>query len=124
MNAEIERISSAPNVRVMDWLAASATGPGLMSPDGVHATPDGYAVRARALASEISACGERVPRPGQPKRARPAPRPAELRMVTLSAGPLPDWIWAGVETVTDGVKAVAAVLLPEPPEPVLGAPAP
>jgi hypothetical protein len=123
MNAEIERISSAPNVRVMDWLAASATGPGLMSPDGVHATPNGYAVRARVLASEISACGERAARPGRPKPAKPRPRPTTQRpSITLSAGPLPGWIAAGVGTVTAAVRAAAAALLPRGPEPVLGAP--
>ena len=57
MNAEIGSVSSAPNVRVMDWLAASATGSGLMSPDGIHPTPNGYAVRARVLAGAIAECG-------------------------------------------------------------------
>jgi hypothetical protein len=57
-NRVLERLSAAnPNLIVVDWVGITHSQPGLLAPDGVHATPDGYAVRAQAIASAIAGCG-------------------------------------------------------------------
>jgi hypothetical protein len=54
---------------------------------------------------------------------RPQPQPRPLRL-NLSLGPLGGFIAEALARVEAATEAVAAVLLPEPPEPVLGAPSP
>jgi hypothetical protein len=57
-NRVLERLSASnPNLIVVDWVGITQSQPGLLAPDGVHATPDGYAVRAQAIASAIAGCG-------------------------------------------------------------------
>jgi lysophospholipase L1-like esterase len=57
-NRVLDRLSlSRPNLIVVDWAGIVRSQPGLLSSDGVHATPRGYAVRAQAIASAIAACG-------------------------------------------------------------------
>jgi lysophospholipase L1-like esterase len=45
-----------PNLVVVDWVALTAANPRWMAPDGVHATPEGYAGRARAIADAVRNC--------------------------------------------------------------------
>jgi hypothetical protein len=57
-NRVLERLSfSRPNLIVVDWAGITRSQPGLMASDGVHATPQGYEVRAQAIASAIASCG-------------------------------------------------------------------
>jgi hypothetical protein len=48
---------SRPNLLVVDWARISKSQPGLLGSDGVHATTQGYAVRAQAVASALASCG-------------------------------------------------------------------
>lgn len=41
---------------MVDWAGMAASNPGLISPDGVHATPSGYVARARAIANAARRC--------------------------------------------------------------------
>jgi lysophospholipase L1-like esterase len=45
-----------PNLIVVDWVGVVKRDPGLLAPDGVHATPEGYEARAQAIAQAISFC--------------------------------------------------------------------
>ena len=57
-NQVLERLSySRPNLTVVDWARISHSQPGLLGSDGTHATPQGYAVRAQAIAQAINGCG-------------------------------------------------------------------
>jgi hypothetical protein len=57
-NHELARFSFAnPNLIVVDWAGISHSQPGLLGSDGVHATSQGYAVRAQAIASAVTSCG-------------------------------------------------------------------
>jgi lysophospholipase L1-like esterase len=57
-NQVLKRLSYArPNLNVVDWAGITASQRGLLGSDGVHATPEGYAVRAQAIASAIASCG-------------------------------------------------------------------
>lgn len=44
------------NLRLVDWDALARAHPGWLSSDGVHATPSGYAARARAGADAVRSC--------------------------------------------------------------------
>jgi lysophospholipase L1-like esterase len=57
-NRVLERLSfSRPNLTVIDWARITHGQAGLLGSDGVHATSEGYAVRAQAIASAIASCG-------------------------------------------------------------------
>ena len=57
-NQVLKRLSySRPSLTVVDWAGITRTQPGLLGSDGVHATSEGYAVRAQAIASAIAGCG-------------------------------------------------------------------
>ncbi len=129
MNAEIERLRPAPNVLIADWLGFTEERPTLIRPDGVHATPEGYAQRAALVANAVEMCGDQkeVKPPPQPKAPRPRPkRPAQPQGLSLDlhldvVGAL---IGEATQVVSDaGAAAMTAVLGP-PPEPVLGAESP
>lgn len=50
--------ASSPNLVLVDWAGLASADPGLLAPDGVHATPEGYARRAQAVAQAVrSGCG-------------------------------------------------------------------
>jgi lysophospholipase L1-like esterase len=44
------------NLFVVDWAETIRVRPELLTPDGVHLTPDGYAARARAIAQAVRVC--------------------------------------------------------------------
>jgi len=46
-----------PNLTVVDWVGIVKRNPGILAPDGVHATPRGYETRAHAVAQAMQACG-------------------------------------------------------------------
>ena len=57
-NSVLERLSfSRPNLTVIDWAGITRGQGGLLGSDGVHATSEGYEVRAQAIASAIASCG-------------------------------------------------------------------
>jgi hypothetical protein len=47
---------SRPNLIIVDWSRIVRGHPGVLASDGVHATPEGYAVRAQAIASAVASC--------------------------------------------------------------------
>ena len=49
--------ASVPNFFLIDWAGMVRSNPGLLSGDGVHATPSGYAARGRAIADAARTCG-------------------------------------------------------------------
>ena len=125
LNAEIERLRAEFNVIVADWRGFTEERPGLMAPDGVHATPEGYVQRAGLVANAVELCDDLnkikpAPRRAPPKPpARPAPPP---RRISLDLGPVGALIGNAMGLASDAAAAAAAVVLGPPPEPVLGAP--
>jgi hypothetical protein len=49
--------ASNPNLTIVDWVGVVRSDPGVLAPDGVHATPSGYEARAQAIASAMTSCG-------------------------------------------------------------------
>jgi lysophospholipase L1-like esterase len=83
LNAAIRAFASAaPDVRLVEWENAVAAEPGMLS-DGVHATPDGYALRASLFADAIASCdtspqaggGDGIPNPDHDALAEGRSRP-------------------------------------------------
>ncbi len=57
-NRVLARLAATnPNLTIVDWVGITRSHPGILAPDGVHATPQGYEVRAQAIASAMSSCG-------------------------------------------------------------------
>jgi lysophospholipase L1-like esterase len=57
-NRVLARLAATnPNLRIVDWVGLTRSNPGMLAPDGVHATPQGYALRAQAIASAMTSCG-------------------------------------------------------------------
>ncbi len=52
------------NVALVDWHARVQAGPSLLISDGVHPTPEGYALRAKLFAAAIRSCGSGSPSAG------------------------------------------------------------
>lgn len=127
MNAVVEGVAAgAPTVQLVDWRRATAEDPGLVAPDGVHATPAGYPQRAKLVAAAVRACdAEPAPRRPAPMRRRKRPPPEPQRLDLSRFAPvtlLGALIEAAAGRVSAAVEAAAAILLPEPPEPELGSP--
>lgn len=76
--------ASRSNTQVADWRSAALANPGLLYSDGVHPTPDGYALRAQVIAGAISSCGASASLPpgeGDPEvgsTPEPEPEPPPL----------------------------------------------
>ena len=57
LNRVIERFAAArPGTQVPDWAGLVRAHPELLQPDGIHATPQGYDVRAGLVADGVRAC--------------------------------------------------------------------
>jgi hypothetical protein len=84
--------AASPNLAVVDWDKLVSSGQAAVAPDGVHATPAGYRVRAEAIAQALKGCSSISPGVGgshtlsgtKPRkkskakvrpRARPKPKP-------------------------------------------------
>lgn len=118
------------NVEVVDWHAAAAEDPGLLGPDHIHATPAGYAERARLIADAVETClaggdasdarqpaPRRRPRPVAPAKPRPSRidwlgQPVSRRLIAY---------WRTLQGLVGGaLRTTRAALAGPPPEPVLG----
>jgi lysophospholipase L1-like esterase len=56
-NRALARLAAAqPNLIVVDWAGIAASDPGMIAPDGVHATSSGYRARAQAIAQAVLSC--------------------------------------------------------------------
>jgi hypothetical protein len=125
----------SPNVRLVDWHRAVSREPSLLSADRVHATPAGYALRARLVAAAVDDCAPvgAAPRPrnARPPRAEAEPGPPQARPGGILLGLLDVRGIAGTSPLVVLARGVASVVAeaerpivdavtPPAPEPVLG----
>ncbi len=92
MNAAVQRFALAnPGVQVVDWYGIATSTPGILYDDGVHARPEGYALRGRLLADAVRACGGAAERgdrhSGTARRRRGARRASSRARAGAPAGP-------------------------------------
>jgi hypothetical protein len=127
MNRVVGEFAARAGAQVMDWAAVVDALPGLLSPDRVHATGEGYELRAGLMAEAVQGCGAGagggdltgLPAPRDPN-AKPPPRlPAETRAVAV---PVPvGALFDGAATVVGAVaKALVTATRKPTAEPVLG----
>src|SRR5215211_475836 len=143
LNQVVEQFAAQGAVQVADWRAAVAVTPGALGSDHVHATGQGYALRASLLAEAIQSCQlgdttgipaprnpharppdrpEREPEPAPPPKPRPPPEteidlpgpPASLVAIASAA----ERMVALVEAAARDARQAAGMGTPEP---VLGA---
>lgn len=131
LNRAVESFAGGdPNVQVVDWQATARADRGLLGPDGVHATPAGYALRGRLVAQGVRACtagGEpNAPEPAPGSAARPGAahrRPLLLNWSGLAATSPVAGVLAAIEGAAGavaGARAGALARLGPGGEPVLG----
>lgn len=142
LNAAVRGFADeSPTVQLVDWRGAATGTPGLLYPDGIHARPEGYALRARLLARAVKSCLG-LGAQGLPPPASTTPKPADLPRVETVAEPEPEppavvlprlGVPAGFAAVGEVFERAADLLAAagrdvsqaagaELPEPVLGAP--
>lgn len=134
-------VAETAGAQLVDWRAAAASDPGLLSADRIHATAGGYALRARLVGAGVRAClgapggatGLPKPRtrPAPPPRLPPPPRPRKPREAPQRARPS---LLAGLApavlldyarrtlSMLDAAADHARASLGSRPEPTLGAP--
>ena len=137
---------SGGGVQVMDWRSAALSTPGVLGRDRIHATGQGYGLRASLLAEAVQGCllggdlggipapqnpDAKVPGPAARDPDRPAPRRrrAQPRPTPAAKLPAPELVLAlgaMVERVVSVVRPALAgaqtAATKARPEPVLGAP--
>jgi lysophospholipase L1-like esterase len=138
LNRAVQAFASQSGAQVMDWRSAALSTPGTLGRDRVHATGQGYALRASLLAEAVQACllGEdlgglpapedphvRIPEPPRPERPRTrrARRPAARVPIAATLGSLVDMARRPVSLVAGAVSDARTAATKAEPEPVLGA---
>jgi lysophospholipase L1-like esterase len=139
MNAAVERFAlENPGVQLVDWHGVATSTPGILYDDGVHARPEGYALRGRLIADAVRSCGGAggtnvtgIPAPSRKARNAPpaAPRPAPEPPAEVEVDIEPP---ATLVAIAGAVRHAATLVSAAgrdarqaagmgPPEPVLGA---
>ena len=139
MNAAVERFAlDNPGVQLVDWYGIVTSTPGMLYEDGVHARPEGYALRGRLLADAVAACSGGgggggaggIPAPaGGPTEPPPLPEPepeppAEVEFDVPTPAPLRalgSAIRGAASLVSAAGREAQQAAGLGPPEPVLGA---
>lgn len=138
LNRAVESFAaSSPGVQVVDWHSAVSQRPSLLGGDQVHATPAGYALRARLVAEGVRACGQQAPSSRTPPPRHTGPAPAAPPAAPGSQPLLIDWAGLArhgpsaiaLSVLTGSAQAVAAAaeraltdVAEGGAEPVLGSP--
>jgi hypothetical protein len=135
LNRVVEKFAEQTGAQVADWFTVVRSLPGLLGSDGVHATGDGYALRAGLLAEAVQACGTGgggggagltgLPAPRDPNAAPPEREAAPAELPPAASVPLAALSTLGraaLRPVATAFRAALATASKEGPEPVLGAP--
>ena len=136
MNAAVERFAlDNPGVQLVDWYGVATSTPGILYEDGVHARPEGYALRGRLIADAVRSCGGGGGGGGIPAPSNeaanpppvPEPEPAPPAQVDVEIEP-PAPLVAIAGALRHAASLVSAAGRDArqaagmgPPEPVLGA---
>ena len=130
LNGVVEQFAAQSGAQVADWRTVVRSIPSLLVSDGVHATGEGYSVRAGLLAEAVQGCrsgggaatgASGLPAPRNPN-ARPPGRVAAGTPVVLSLEPLFALGRAALRPIAGAWQAARTAATRAGPEPVLGAP--
>jgi len=128
LNAVIAQFARRPAAQVADWRTVVKSIPSLLGGDRVHATGEGYSVRATLLAEAVQGCvvgrtavgPSGIPAPRDPN-ARP-PETEEEPALELSLDPLAALARVALRPIGAAFEAARTAATKAGPEPVLGAP--
>jgi len=128
INRVVEQFAGRPAAQVADWRTVVASIPSLLVGDRVHATGDGYSVRATLLAEAVQGCllgGASVGASGIPAPRDPNAGPPEAEgepALVLSLDPLAALARAAFRPIAGAFLAARTAATKAGPEPVLGGP--
>jgi hypothetical protein len=128
LNGVVEQFAGRSAAQVADWRTVVASIPSLLVGDRVHATGDGYSVRATLLAEAVQGCllgGASVGASGIPAPRDPNARPPEAEgepALVLSLDPLAALARAAFRPIAGAFLAARTAATKAGPEPVLGGP--
>ena len=128
LNQVVEQFAAEGNAQVADWRTVVRSIPSLLGGDRVHATGEGYSLRATLLAESVHAClagGAAVGASGIPAPRDPNARPPEAEgepALVLSLDPLAALARAAFRPIAGAFQAARTAATKAGPEPVLGAP--
>ena len=134
LNRVVEQFAGQTGAQVADWLTVVRSIPSLLGSDRVHATGEGYGLRASLLAEAVRNCvlggaASGIPAPRNPKARPPGPERRAEAPATPAALPVSEALGAVVTLARAALSPVAAALqaagtaaTKAGPEPVLGAP--
>jgi lysophospholipase L1-like esterase len=128
INRVVEQFAGRSAAQVADWRTVVRSIPSLLVRDRVHATGEGYSVRATLLAEAVRGCrlgGSAVGPSGIPAPRDPNARPPEAEgepALVLSLDPLAALAGAALRPIAGALLAARTAATKAGPEPVLGAP--
>ena len=133
LNRVVEQFAAQTGAQVADWRTVVRSIPSLLGSDGVHATGEGYSLRASLLAEAVHGCQAGGSPSGIPAPRNPNVRvpPAERRggaaaPAVLPAGAVFDALVAAgraaLRPIAAALHAAGTAATKAGPEPVLGAP--
>jgi hypothetical protein len=137
LNRVVESFAARTGAQVADWRAAVGAFPSLVGRDGVHATGDGYALRASLIAEAVDGCTlgggaggaagvAGIPAPHNTDARPPGRDRAEAAPALLPAAAALDALVAfgrrALSPVASALHAARTAATKAGPEPVLGAP--
>ena len=131
LNRVVEQFAAQTGAQVADWHTVVRSIPSLLGRDGVHATGEGYSLRASLLAEAVQGClagagpsgipAPRNPDVRVPREARRATAPAVLP-AAAAFDALAALGRAALRPVAAALRAAGTAATKVGPEPVLGAP--
>jgi hypothetical protein len=128
INGVVEQFSARAAAQVADWRTVVRSIPSLLVRDRVHATGEGYSVRATLLAEAVQGCrlgGSAVGPSGIPAPRDPNARPPQTEgepALVISLDPLAGLARAAFRPIAGAFQAARTAATKAGPEPVLGAP--
>jgi len=128
INRVVEQFAGRSAAQVADWRTVVASIPSLLVRDRVHATGEGYSVRATLLAEAVQGClagGTAVGSTGIPAPRDPNARPPDTERepaLVVSLDPLFALGRFALRPIGAAFEAARTAATRAGPEPVLGAP--
>jgi hypothetical protein len=131
LNRVIEQFAGQTGAQVADWRTVVRSIPSLLGRDQVHATGEGYSLRAGLLAEAVQGCvagvgPSGIPAPRDPNARVPRPeREAEPRAVlptAAAASAFASALTRAFAPIAAALRAAGTAATKAGPEPVLGAP--
>jgi hypothetical protein len=131
LNRVVEQFAAQTGAQVADWHTVVESIPSLLGRDGIHATGEGYSLRASLLAEAVQGCvlgvgPSGIPAPRDPNARPPAEPQAAERQAVLPTGDAASAFAAvlarAVAPIAGALHAAGTAATKAGPEPVLGEP--